>query len=206
MRCGGYPLCAHSASPRSARAKICHSGAPRISVAAGTDKGLDELFLIFRKHHISGRHFAPSSARAGAGDWRHGVRRRAAHRGQRKCPDRECDAGRGRHNDRTGRQGRRRSRARRCHAREPGSRSVELIPTRSRFRVLVRNRSGRFRDIMQDQKFLPRAGSDRIRTAPIVAELHERDPVVELLHDRADLPACKSLGWKVRQQCHHVQK
>ena len=120
MRCGGYPLCAHSASPRSARAKICHSGAPRISVAAGTDKGLDELFLIFRKHHISGRHFAPSSARAGAGDWRHGVRRRAAHRGQRKCPDRERDAGGGRHEDSTGRQGRRRSRARGCHAREPG--------------------------------------------------------------------------------------
>ncbi len=60
------------------------------------------------------------SARAGAGDWRHGVRRRAAHRGQRKCPDRERDAGGGRHEDSTGRQGRRRSRARGCHAREPG--------------------------------------------------------------------------------------
>ncbi len=61
-----------------------------------------------------------SSARAGAGDWRHGVRRRAAHRGRRKRPDRERDAGRGRHEDRTGRQGRRRSRARGRHAREPG--------------------------------------------------------------------------------------
>jgi hypothetical protein len=39
----------------------------------------------------------------------------------------------------------------------------------------------------------------------IVAEFHEQSLVVKLLDDRADLPACKALRGKVRQQCHHVE-
>jgi hypothetical protein len=66
--------------------------------------------------------------------------------------------------------------------------------------------SGRLRDVVQDQQFRPWAGGDRIGTTFVVAELHERGLIVELFHDRADLPACKSLRGKVREQCHHVQK
>ena len=67
-------------------------------------------------------------------------------------------------------------------------------------------RSGRLRDIVQDQQVRPWAGRDRVGTTLVVAELHEQSLVVELLDDRADLPTCKLLCGKVCQQCHHVQK
>lgn len=67
-------------------------------------------------------------------------------------------------------------------------------------------RSGRLRNVVEDQQILPRAGGDGVGATLIVAELNEQRPIVKLLDDRADLPACEPLGGTVRQQCHHVQK
>jgi hypothetical protein len=59
---------------------------------------------------------------------------------------------------------------------------------------------------MQDQQILPRAGCEGVGTALIATELNEQSPVVELLNDRADLPACKPLCRNIRQQRHYIQE
>src|ERR1700738_1282939 len=66
-------------------------------------------------------------------------------------------------------------------------------------------RSGRLWYVVQDKQVRPRAGRDRVGATLVVAELHEQSLVVQLLDDRADLPARKPLRRKVLQQCHHVQ-
>jgi hypothetical protein len=65
--------------------------------------------------------------------------------------------------------------------------------------------SGRFRDIVQGEKFRARARRDSVSATLLVAEFHQRSSGVELLNDGADLPSCKSLRRKIRQQCHYVQ-
>ena len=59
---------------------------------------------------------------------------------------------------------------------------------------------------MQDEQFCPRTRRDHVGTTLLVAELHEQNLVVKLFHDRADLPAGKSLPGNVGQQCHHIQQ
>src|SRR5262249_29166280 len=58
----------------------------------------------------------------------------------------------------------------------------------------------------EDKQILPPAGLDRVNATLIVAELDEQCLAVKLLNDRANLPACKALLGKVRQQRHHVRK
>jgi hypothetical protein len=66
--------------------------------------------------------------------------------------------------------------------------------------------SGRRWNVMQDQQIFPRAGCDGVGATLIVTELNEQSPVVKLLNNRADLPACNPLCRNVRQQRHYVQK
>jgi len=79
-----------------------------------------------------------------------------------------------------------------------------MDPARVRLYAVVR-RSGRLRDVVQDEQVRSLAGRDRVGATLVVAEFHEQRLVIKLLDDSADLPACKPLRGKVRQQCHHVQ-
>ena len=58
---------------------------------------------------------------------------------------------------------------------------------------------------MESEKFCAWARCDRVGAALIVAKLHERNTVVQLLNDRTDLPARKPLRRQVRQQRYHVK-
>ena len=59
---------------------------------------------------------------------------------------------------------------------------------------------------MQNQQVGPRARRNCVGTTVIVAKLDEQCFIVELLNDRANLPARKLPRGQLLQQCHRVQK
>src|SRR5690348_15577289 len=66
--------------------------------------------------------------------------------------------------------------------------------------------SGSLRNIVQDQQVAVLTRRNGVSTPLIVTELDQQRRVVQLLNHGANLPARKSLGGNVRQQCHHIKQ
>jgi hypothetical protein len=66
--------------------------------------------------------------------------------------------------------------------------------------------SGRLRDVVQNQEVRLRTRGNRVGATLVIAKLNQERRLVQLFDDRADLPTRKPMRWKVRQQCHRVQK